>query len=67
MTDKKLIKIFYNEPTDELLLMDYVEKDETDDDTIFLEYNQYAYVLMNRAVFNQLENLEYIGEFYENN
>lgn len=54
-------QIFYNQTENEIYLVESVAK-SGEDDTIFLEYDPYSYLLINRKVFQQLENIEYIGD-----
>ena len=54
---QQLTKIFYHLTLNEIYLIEWVEK-SGEDDTIFLEYDDYSYLLMNRKVFEQLNLLE---------
>jgi hypothetical protein len=54
-------QVFYNTTENEIYLIEYVAK-SGDDDTIFLEHDEYSYLMMNRKVFDQLDNIVEIGD-----
>jgi len=56
-----MTKVYYNSDHDEIYTVEYVAK-SGNDDTIFLEVDSDYYLLMNREVFDKLDNLIELGE-----
>ena len=56
-----MTKVYYNSDHDEIYTVEYVAK-SGNDDTIFLEVDSDYYLLMNREVFDKLDNLVELGE-----
>lgn len=56
-----MTKVYYNSDHNEIYTVEYVAK-SGNDDTIFLEVDSDYYLLMNREVFDKLDNLIELGE-----
>jgi hypothetical protein len=58
---KKILKAYYNQIDNEIYVVENVDK-SGETDTIFLEHERYTYLIMTRAVFDQLDYLIYLGD-----